>query len=217
MGSPENEQDRELGEGPQHKVTISKPFYLGTFEVTHAQWKAVMGSIRNYAGFDGSNLDSPMQTTSWNECKDFVEKLNALGVGKFRLPTEAEWEYAARAGTTTRFYWGEDSDYIEIDDYAWYDENAEGEAHDRGEKEPNAWGLYDMSGNVWEWCEDWYGPYSMEDQIDPKGPETGTAKVFRGGEWFNPPQNCRSAYRGSFGTSDRLYFGGLRVLMETPK
>ena len=217
MGSPDAEQDREPGEGPQHEVTISKAFYLGRHEVTHAQWKAVTGSVRDNSGFDGSNYDSPMQATSWNEVQEFLEQLNALGLGTFRLPTEAEWEYAARAGTTTRFYWGDDPEYVEIADYAWYDENAEGEAHDAGEKKPNAWGLYDMSGNAWEWCEDWYGPYSGEDQVDPRGPETGTARVFRGGEWFNPPEKARSAYRGSFVPDSWLYFGGLRVVKEIPE
>lgn len=214
MGSPESEQDRESGEGPQHKVTISRPFYMAIHEVTHEQWKAVTGEIRNYAGFDGSNFDVPMMTTSWQECSDFIEKLNDLGIGKFRMPTEAEWEYAARAGSTSRFYWGDDPDYMDIEDYAWFDENAEGEGHPVGEKEPNPWGLYDMAGNVWEWCQDWYSEYGGEDQVDPVGPENGESKVFRGGEWFNPPQNCRSAYRGKFPPGNWLYFGGLRLVME---
>jgi formylglycine-generating enzyme required for sulfatase activity len=214
MGSPENEEGRERGEGPQRRVTISNPFLMGKFEITHAQWKAVTGKIRNYAGFDGSNYDAPMQTTSWNECKAFVDKVNGLGIGRFRLPTEAEWEYACRAGTTTRYFWGEDSDLTGIDQYAWYDENSNGEAHDAGEKKPNPWGLYDMAGNVYEWCQDWYGPYPSEAETDPKGPATGSAKVFRGGEWFNPAENCRSAFRGSFGPSEGLYFGGLRLVME---
>jgi formylglycine-generating enzyme required for sulfatase activity len=217
MGSPEGEQDRENDEGPQHEVTISKPFYLGMYEVSHAQWEAVTGTIRNYAGFDGSNYDSPMQATSWKECQEFINKMNALGIGRFRFPTEAEWEYAARAGTKTRFYWGDDPEYTEIDDYAWYDENAEGEAHHSGEKRPNPWGLYDMAGNAYEWCQDWHAPYSAERQTDPEGPATGTAKVFRGGEWFNPPQNCRSAFRGSFAPDDWLYFGGVRVVMGIPE
>jgi len=214
MGSPEKEQDHEVGEGPQRRVTISKPFLLGMFEITHDQWKAVTGKIRNYAGFDGSNFDAPMQTTSWNECKDFIDKLNELGIGKFRLPTEAEWEYACRAGTTTRFYWGEDPDLTGIDEYAWYDENSDGEAHEAGEKKPNPWGLYDMAGNVYEWCQDWHDPYGSEAQNDPQGPATGSAKVFRGGECFNPAQNCRSAFRGKFAPDDWLYFGGLRLVME---
>ena len=214
MGSPENEQDREVGEGPQRRVTISKPFLLGMFEITHDQWKAVTGKIRNYAGFDGSNFNAPMQTTSWNECKDFVDKINELGIGKFRFPTEAEWEYACRGGTTTRFYWGEDPDLTGIDEYAWYDENSDGEAHEAGEKKPNPWGLFDMAGNVYEWCQDWHGPYGSAVQIDPQGPATGSAKVFRGGEWFNPAQNCRSAFRGKFAPDDWLYFGGLRLVME---
>jgi formylglycine-generating enzyme required for sulfatase activity len=216
MGSPAEERDREGVEGPEHKVTISQPFYIGIHEVTHEQWKAVNGEIRQYAGFDGSNYDVPMMTTSWQECQDFIGKLNQLGLGTFRMPTEAEWEYSARAGSTSRFYWGEDRDYTAIDEYAWFDENAEGEGHTVGEKKPNAWGLYDMAGNVWEWCSDWFAEYSRDDQVDPKGPPTGEAKVFRGGEWFNPPQNCRSAYRGKFAPNNWLYFGGLRLVMEVP-
>jgi len=214
MGSPKDEQDRESVEGPQHQVTVTRPFYMGIHEVTHAQWKAVTGKIRNYAGFDGTNYDVPMMTTSWDECREFIDQLNQLGLGVFRMPTEAEWEYAARAGTTTRFYWGDDPDYSEIWDYAWFDENSEGEAHPVGEKKPNAWGLYDMAGNVWEWCEDWFAPYPAGEQIDPRGPTSGESKVFRGGEWFNPAQNCRSAYRGKFAPGNWLYFGGLRLVLE---
>lgn len=217
MGSPETEEGRQPDEGPQRRVTISKPFLMGMFEITHAQWEAVTGKIRNYAGFDGSNYDAPMQATSWNECKTFVGKINQLGIGRFRLPMEAEWEYACRAGTTSRFYWGEDPDLTEIDEYAWYDENADGEAHDAGRKKPNPWGLYDMAGNVYEWCEDWHAPYAPEGETDPRGPATGTARVFRGGEWFNPAENCRSAFRGRFGPDEWLYFGGLRLVMEIPE
>ncbi len=216
MGSSEVEKDREKDEGPQHKVTIKKPFYIGVYEVTHAQWKEVMGQIRDNAGFLGSNFDGPMQTTSWIECMEFIEKLNAMKLGKFRMPTEAEWEYACRAGTDTRFHWGDDPNYEEIDEYAWYDVNAEGRSHEVGEKEPNPWGLYDITGNVYEWCSDWYAPYSAELQTDPTGPEDGECKVFRGGEWFNPAQNCRSAFRGKFSSESWLYFGGLRLVMECP-
>ena len=157
MGSPEAEQDREVGEGPQRRVTISKPFLMGMFEITHDQWKAVTGKIRNYAGFDGSNFDAPMQTTSWNECKDFIDKLNELGIGEFRLPTEAEWEYACRAGTTTQWSFGDDES--NLTDYAWYAGNTGGNDYgikNVGTKLPNPWGLFDMYGNVEEMCLDWY-------------------------------------------------------------
>ncbi len=214
MGSPESEKGREPYEGPQHQVVISKPFCLGTYEVTHRQWKAVKGAIRDNAGFSGSNFDAPMQSTAWKECQDFIDKLNDLKLGKFRMPTEAEWEYACRAGTTTRFHWGDDPELTEIDDYAWYDENAEGQSYEAGEKKPNPWGLYDMTGNVYEWCSDWYSAYTDRTQKDPQGPKKGTHKVFRGGEWFNPPENCRSAFRGKFPPGGWLYFAGVRVVME---
>ncbi|MBC7324568.1 MAG: formylglycine-generating enzyme family protein, partial [Moorella sp. (in: Bacteria)] len=120
MGSPNNEQDRSSNEGPQHQVTLTKPFYLGKYEVTQAQWKAVMGSNPSY--FRGNNL--PVEQVSWNDCQTFIQRLNQLGQGTFRLPTEAEWEYACRAGTTTRFYWGDDPNYSQIGQYAWYDRNS---------------------------------------------------------------------------------------------
>ncbi|UCF35521.1 MAG: formylglycine-generating enzyme family protein [Acidobacteriota bacterium] len=217
MGSPVSEEGRESDEGPQHRVTISRAFYIGTYEITHAQWQAVMGEIRDNSGFDGSSYETPMQSTSWNEWQGFLEKLNELGLGRFRMPTEAEWEYAARAGTESRFYWGEDPDYEDIVDYAWFDENSEGQGHPVGQRKPNAWGLYDTSGNAWEWCQDWYGPYLEGDQTDPIGPETGEFKIFRGGEWFNPAETSRSAFRGKFAPDRWLYFGGLRVLMEVPE
>ena len=216
MGSPSDEKDRESDEGPQHKVTISKPFYLGMYEVTQVQWKEVMGEIREHSGFHGSNYDNPMQSTSWSECQEFVKRINRLGVGKFCLPTEAQWEYACRAGTTTRYYWGDDPDESEIDDYAWYDLNADGESHEVAQRKPNPWGLYDMSGNVDEWCQDWYGDYGSEPETDPQGPKSGSSKVFRGGEWYNPSQNCRSAYRGKLPPDTWGYFVGLRLVMECP-
>ncbi|RJP32347.1 MAG: formylglycine-generating enzyme family protein, partial [Candidatus Omnitrophota bacterium] len=129
MGSPSSEKDRDDDEGPQHQVTISKPFYIGKYPVTQAQWLAVMGT--NPAEGYGVGNDYPVYNISWNDCQEFIKKLNQMGQGEFRLPTEAEWEYACRAGTTTRFFWGNDLNYTEIKDYAWYD----GNNNPRGTKE----------------------------------------------------------------------------------
>ncbi len=147
MGSPDNEKDRDDGEGPQHKVTISNDFYLGKYPVTQAQWEAVMGN--NPSHFKG-NPNHPVKCISWHYCQKFIDRLNGMGIGKFRLPTEAEWEYACRGGTTTRFYWGDDLDYKDIEKYAWFSKNSGGTTHEVGLKESNAFGLYDMSGNVFE-------------------------------------------------------------------
>jgi formylglycine-generating enzyme required for sulfatase activity len=193
MGSPSNEKDRDSDEGPQHRVTISKDFYIGKYEVTQAQWKAVMGS--NPSARKGDNL--PVEQVSWDDCQAFIQKLNsmALGVGTFRLPTEAEWEYACRAGTTTRLYWGDDPNYSQIGGYGWYWANSAGRNHPVGEKLPNAWGLFDMSGNVWEWCQDWYGPYPSGAQVDPTGPQSGLYRVWRGGGRGDGAVYFRSARR----------------------
>ena len=130
MGSLESEIDRLPNESPQHQVTITKPFYMGKYEVTQAQWIAVMGSSNNLSYFKGDNL--PVEKVSWDDCQTFIQKLNAMGQGTFRLPTEAEWEFACRAGTTTQFYWGDDSSYTKISDYAWYFNNSSDTTHDVG-------------------------------------------------------------------------------------
>ena len=208
MGSPDNEKDRSAIEGPQHRVTITPPFYMGMYEVTQAQWQAVMGS--NPSSFKGGNL--PVESVSWNDCQEFIKKLNTLGQGIFRLPTEAEWEYACRAGTVTRFYWGDDNDYSQIGQYAWYSSNSGSQTHEVGKKLPNAWGLFDMSGNVWEWCQDWYSDYTSDRQTDPQGPSTGSYKVFRGGSWGNDPGYCSSAHRNSNNPDYRGNSVGFRVV-----
>ena len=210
MGSPENEKDRDAnreGTGTQHKVHLTKPFYLGKYEVTQAEWKVVMDS--NPSKFPGDR--NPVDMVSWGDCQGFLKKLNEgfrssplqragreptkAGHYKLALPTEAQWEYACRAGTQTRFYFGDDLDYRELADYAWLNANSGGKTHSVGEKKPNVWGLYDMSGNVWEWCEDWYGSYAKEAVSDPTGPERGGDRVFRGGSWGNGGRYCRSAFR----------------------
>ena len=186
-------------EHPQHRVTLTKGFYLQTTEVTQGQWERVMGS-RPWSGKDyvQENANNPAVYISWDDCQAFIRKLNQMeGGNKYRLPTEAEWEYAARAGSTTRFCFG-DSDG-QLGGYAWYNGNADsvGEdyGHGVGTKRPNTWGLYDMHGNVWEWCQDWFGDYSSGFATDPTGPSSGAYRVDRGGSWFVNARHCRSANR----------------------
>jgi formylglycine-generating enzyme required for sulfatase activity len=216
MGSPESEVGRLVDE-TRHQVTISQGFWFGTYEVTQAQWAAVMGS--NPSQFSGA--DRPVEQVSWEDVRFFITALNvgngkrAIG-GPYRLPTEAEWEYAYRAGTTTRFYWGEDPTETEIPDYAWYMSYAGNVTHNAGEKLPNAWGLYDMSGNVYEWCQDWYAEYLAGPVTDPGGPAAGTTiRVLRGAAWLNDPASCRAAshFNGSPGSRDHAV--GFRLL-RTP-
>ncbi len=190
MGSDSGDSD----EKPIHEVRISSPFYLGKYEITQAHWKAVMESTPSR--FEGA--DRPVERVSWNDVQDFIRQLNDRENcdNCYRLPTEAEWEYAARAGTTTAYSFG-DSD-AELGNYAWYSVNSNGETHPVGQKQPNPWGLYDMHGNVWEWVADWYGPYSSGAQLtDPKGLNSGSNRVIRGGSWINDAGHlsARSAYR----------------------
>ena len=200
MGATANEQDSWDSE-PQHQVTLTQAFWLGKYELTKRQWTAVMGTTP-WSGLSSvlDDPDSPAVDISWNDCQAFITAVNALGKGTFGFPTEAQWEYACRAGTTTRFYWGDDPSYTEIGNYAWYDGNAlsvgEQYAHIVGKKQPNAWGLYDMSGNVWEWCQDWWSYYSADVVLDPQGPSTGSFRVTRGGGWaYHGFYYCRSGRR----------------------
>ena len=191
MGSPSDEPGRDSDER-QHRVTISKPFYLQTTEVTQGQWRRVMGNNPSY--FKNCGDDCPVEQVSWNDAQEFIRKLNQMeGIDKYRLPTEAEWEYAARAGSTTRYYFGDDES--SLGRYAWYSRNSGKRTHPVGQKRPNAWGLYDMHGNIWEWCQDWIGDYPSGHVIDPKGPSSGEFRVLRGGSWYYFARNVRSAYR----------------------
>ena len=191
MGSPSSESGRDDDEG-QHRVTLTKGFYMQTTEVTQGQWKAVMGSNPSYLKNCGDNCS--VESVSWNDVQEFIRKLNSRTGGQCRLPTEAEWEYAARAGSSTRFCFG-DSD-SGLGSYAWYDGNSGKTTHAVARKQPNAWGLYDMHGNVWEWCSDWYGDYPPGSVTDPEGPSSGTRRVNRGGSWIDDARGCRSALRG---------------------
>jgi formylglycine-generating enzyme required for sulfatase activity len=217
MGSPEAEKNRQLDEGPVRKVGISRGFFLGKYEITQAQWKAIMKENPSvFHGFEDSDR-RPVERVTWEDCQLFVKRLNARGKGVFRLPTEAEWEYACRAGSAERFPWGVDLAYSGLFEHAWFFSRSEGTSHPVGSKEPNAWGLYDMHGNVWEWVADWYGPYPSEPQIDPLGPESGQKKVIRGGSWFNEPEALRSANRNAHHIQSRQTNTGLRVVLEATR
>jgi formylglycine-generating enzyme required for sulfatase activity len=221
MGSPSGERGRSTNEGPQTNVTITQPFYMGKYEVTQAQWLALMES--NPSFFKAPNL--PVETLSWDEANEFITALNdhitstGQGPAMVRLPTEAEWEYAARAGTTTRFHFG---DSLSVDDactdddirsqYMWFCGSAENLTHPVGQLLPNAFGLHDMNGNAWEWCQDWIDLYPGGSVNDPQGPATGTARVYRGGSLGSSAGLCRSAYRNGGQPANRFFFIGLRLV-----
>jgi formylglycine-generating enzyme required for sulfatase activity len=207
MGSPSNEPGRDNDER-QHRVTISKPFYMQTTEVTQGQWREVMRN--NPSHFKNCGDDCPVEEVSWNDVQQFVRKLNQReGANKYRLPTEAEWEYACRAGNTTKFCFG-DSDG-QLGEYAWYNSNSSWETHSVGQKKPNAWGFYDMHGNVWEWCQDWKGDYPSGHVTDPTGLSSGSYRVDRGGSWGSYAGGCRSADRSSYDPGGRFGSLGFRL------
>ncbi len=240
MGSPDTEPGRDEDEGPRHEVIITKGFYLARYELTRTQWESVMNTRPWLLGVytqDPSRANFPAHRLRWRDVETFFRKMNEVnGRGIFRLPTEAEWEYACRAGTTTRWFFGNDS--TRIVDYARFYQNSRTatikddgrvvygspEAQEAGGVFPNPWGLYDMHGNVWEWVQDFYGPYSEESRIDPKGPEgpapavvvnvgwPGTLHVVKGGSYLDTAPEVRSAVRRrGRGWGE---YTGIRVLME---
>ncbi len=202
MGSPASEKGRNENE-TQHEVTLTKPFYMGKYEVTQEQWFEIMGG--NPSKEKGRML--PVTNVSWNDCQDFIKKLNAKTNGGYRLPTEAEWEYACRAGTTTKYSVG---DKITPKD-ANYRDSKIGEPVAVGSYKPNAFGLYDMHGNVWEWCEDWKVDYQAGAVTDPKGPATGERRVLRGGSFNFYVWNTRSSFRFNLSPTSRYLFYGFRL------
>ncbi len=218
MGSPDTEKDRHDNEH-QHKVTITKPFYMQTTEVTQGQWKEVMGTEpwkgKQYVKEGPNNAAS---WVSWDDAMAYCKKLSEQERKTYRLPTEAEWEYACRAGTDTAWSFGNDKKVL--GDYAWYRENTvnigEQYAHQVGQKKPNAFGLYDMHGNVYEWCHDYYGEdyYKQSSEKDPTGPTSGSARVVRGGSWVLSSRATRSADRGRGGAGFRGNFLGFRLVRE---
>jgi formylglycine-generating enzyme required for sulfatase activity len=219
MGSPATEQDRSGNEGPQTVVTLTKGFWMGRYEVTQAEYLSVMGS--NPSSFTG-DLNRPVERVNWYEATDYCGRLTAqeraagrLPTGwAYRLPTEAEWEYAARAGTAARFSYGDDPGYTQLGNYAWYPANSGSQTHAVGQKQPNPWGLYDMAGNVWEWCLGWYATYPGGSVSDPVGPVSGSDRLLRGGSWGDGgARYCRSASRNNNTPDSRHLSIGFRAVL----
>ena len=205
MGATSEQGDDAYdSEKPTHSVTLSD-YYIGKYEVTQAQWRAVMGS--NPSNFTGDN--NPVEYVSWNDIQDFISKLNEQTGKNFRLPTEAEWEYAARGGNKSNGYKYSGSNTI--GDVAWYDDNSGSKTHAVGTKQPNELGIYDMSGNVYEWCSDWYGGYSSDSQTNPTGPSSGSYRVLRGGSWNRSAGCCRVSNRNGSSPDNRYNYGGFRL------
>ena len=195
-------------EKPVHRVTLTNDYYIGKYEVTQALWQAVMG--KNPSWFKGNDL--PVEQVSWNDCQDFISKLNAMTGKRFRLPTEAEWEYAARGGKKSRSYQYSGSNTL--GDVAWYSDNSGSKTHAVGTKQPNELGIYDMAGNVDEWCQDWYVSYSSSPQTNPTGAASGSDRVSRGGSWDFSARGCRSSYRRGNTPDFRNGDLGLRLVLS---
>jgi len=222
MGSPTNEVGRTYMEGPQTDVIISRGFWMGKYEVTQGEYLAVMGN--NPSFFQPPNasadLSRPVEWVSWGDatayCTALTQQERAAGRiptdSVYRLPTEAEWEYACRAWTSTRFSYGDDPGYTNLTDHAWYGDVL-GTTHPVGQKLPNPWGLYDMHGNVWEWCQDRFAIYTGGIATDPQGPAQGLTRVLRGGSWSHSASDCRSAYRTSADPDFRFGNSGFRVVL----
>jgi formylglycine-generating enzyme required for sulfatase activity len=211
MGADKDFEEAMDDELPRHQVTISKPFYLGVYEVTQQQWKDVMGN--NPSIFKGE--DNPVEIVSWDDTQAFVARLNKKeGHSRYRLPTEAEWEYALRAGSTSTYFFGDDES--QLGDYAWYVANSGDETHPVGQKRPNAWGLYDILGNAWEWVEDWYGEtyYANSPSADPTGPSSGFTRVVRSCGCAIVAGACRSASRVSQEPGYRFGTNGFRLALS---
>jgi formylglycine-generating enzyme required for sulfatase activity len=215
MGSPSNETGRFANE-VQHTVALTKGFWIGKYEVTQGQWERMMGNNPSY--FKGAR--NPVERVSWNDCQDFISILNTLTEGQvsrscftedtpraglFRLPMEGEWEYACRAGTTGMYAGA-------LDEMGWYNQNSGSTTHPVGQKSANSWGLYDMHGNVLEWCQDWYGDYPTGIVTDPTGPCSGSFRVYRGGSWILYARDCRSADRFRIVPGYRSSCLGLRLV-----
>ena len=195
-------------EKPTHQVTLTNDYYIGKYEVTQALWQAVMGN--NPSEFKGDNL--PVEQVSWDDCQEFISQLNRITGKTFRLPTEAEWEYAARGGKKSRGYQYSGSN--NHSDVAWYEDNSDNKTHAVGTKLPNELGIYDMSGNVLELCQDWYGAYSNSSLVNPTGANSGSNRVSRGGCWYSYAWGCRSSYRYGFASGSRDYCLGLRLVLS---
>lgn len=212
MGSDEAKEDGTASyyyspEWPQRHVTITQSFYMGIYPVTQEQYEHVMGE--NPSHFEGSR--HPVERVSWEEAVEFCRRLSELTGKAVHLPTEAQWEYACRAGSTTSYYYGDE--WWELDEHGWYG-ILQRSTHPVGEKRPNAWGLYDMHGNVWEWCTDWYGLYDENETVDPTGPDDHIVRVMRGGCWNSQHSHCRSASRSYNYPHARTSTCGFRIVVN---
>lgn len=202
----------EVDEMPKHSVRVS-PFAIGKYEVSQAQWSAVMGSV-NPSHFKGDNL--PVEEITWAEAIEFCQRLSARNGDQFRLPTEAEWEYAARAGSATEYSFGDEEKLL--DSYGWHNDNSGGKTHVVGSRIPNRWNLFDMHGNVYEWCQDWFSDCYYQELFinsvvsNPQGPATGVSRVIRGGGYNNEKGRCRSAERLGWKTDARDSGTGFRIV-----
>ena len=225
MGSPPDEPHRGSSE-VEHRVSINRPFYMQTTEITLKQWRSIMGK-RLLVRRKGSD-NMPVTQVSWFDCMEFIKRLNRMGEGKYRLPTEAEWEYVARAGTQTAYFWGDTIDC----EKAMFGNNSLkynvcqlyiqsiGLGIDRPAPvksyQPNRWGMHDMHGNVWEWCVDWYGDYARNPVTDPRGPDSGSMRIRRGGSWYKQGHACRSANRSFGHPATRYRTTGFRLIRDIP-
>ena len=208
MGATPEMEDPFNDEKPAHQVTLTNDYYIGKYEVTQALWQAVMGY--NHSNFKGDNL--PVERVSRKDCQEFINKLNSITGKKFRLPTEAEWEYAARGGNRSRGYQYSGSN--NISDVAWYNKNCKKKTHPVGSKQANELGIYDMSGNVWEWCQDLYGQYNSSSRVNPTGADRGTYPVIRGGSWKNPAMRSHSSSRGYSELTFNYDYIGFRLALS---
>ena len=208
MGATPEMENPLDDEKPAHQVTLTNDYYIGKYEVTQALWKAVMGNNPSYS--KGNNL--PVERVSWDNCQKFISKLNRITGKTFRLPTEAEWEYAARGGNKSRGY--QYSGSSNLSDVAWYEDNSGNKTHNVGSKQANELGIYDMSGNVHEWCQDWYDKYSNSSKVNPTGANSGSYRVSRGGGWAGYAWDCRSSYRNYCSPGSRYNHLGLRLVLS---
>ena len=217
MGATEEQgSDVDSDESPTHQVTLSS-YMIGKTEVTQELWEAVMGKSLSQIASElgnstrGVGINYPMYYVSWDDCQEFITKLNALTGKTFRLPTEAEWEFAARGGNKSQGFKYSGSNTV--DDVAWYNDNSSSKTHPVATKAPNELGIYDMSGNVCEWCNDWYGSYTSESQTNPTGPDSGSNRVNRNGSWDRNKWLCRVSYRSSKDPTYRGNWLGLRLAL----
>ena len=208
MGATAEMKEPWEDEKPTHRVTLTNDYYIGKYEVTQALWQAVMGHNPSY--FKSDNL--PVESVSWDDCQDFLSKLNRITGKTFRLPTEAEWEYAARGGNKSRGYQYSGSNNLL--DVAWFMDNSGSQTHAVGTKQANELGIYDMSGNVWEWCQDWFGENNSSSQVNPTGANSGSDRVIRGGSWGFDAVSCRSSIRSWCKSGGRGYNLGLRLVLS---